>query len=155
MLIFSNSEIMTMFQDFVILYCKMLKVSINYKSSLSMVFWCWLLIVGRSKIWTFAETVNFFAFLKVVCKKDLLLFQLVLFLPAIKAKGWEVYAWELAFTEWNLYCGLGAGLISLEFFFFKELVFNLISSKCIVFCFAFSILKYFFFPYSHCLFHNM
>lgn len=146
---------MTMLWDCFVLYCRMLNVIINYKSSLSMVFWYWLLVVGRSKIWTFARAVNLLAFSEVVCKKSLLLLEYLLLLPVIEAKGWEFCAWGLVFIDRNLCYGHGDSLIFLEFFLFGELVFDLTSCKCGVFCFAAFILRYFFFLYSHRLSYDV
>lgn len=144
-----------MFQEFIVLYCRTRRIFINHKSLLSVISWRWLLIVGRSKIWTFARTVNLLAFPKVVCKGGLPLLKLFLLLPSAKAEGWEVCAWKLAFMNWNLCYGLSGGLISLELTFLGELVFNLNSCKCSVFCFAASILRYSFFLCLHYLSHDM
>lgn len=133
----------------------MLRVSINYKYLLSVVSCRWLLVVSRSKIWTFAGAINLLVFSEVVCKEGLPLLELLPLLQNVEAEGWEVWAWELGFTDWDLCCGLGVSLMSLEFSPLGGLVFDLISCKRGVFCFATSILRYFFFFCSHCLFNDV
>ena len=144
-----------MFRDFLVFYCRMLRVSMGYKSSLSVMSWRWLLVVGCSKIWTFAGAVNLLAFPEVVCKGGLLLLELLPLLPDTNAEGWEVCAWGLAFTDWDLCCGLGGGLISPEFFLLGGVAFDLTSCRRGVFCLAASILRYSFFLYSHRLSHDV
>ena len=143
-----------MFRDFLVLYCRMLRVSTNHKFSLSAVSWRWLLVVGRSKIWNFAGAVNLLAFPEVVCKGGLPLLELLPLLPAAEAEGWEVCVWGLTFTDWDLCCGHGGGFISPKLSFLGGLVFDLTSCKRGIFCFAASILRYYFFLCSHCLSHD-
>lgn len=144
-----------MLRDFFVLYCRILKVSIDYKPSLSVIFWLWLLVVGRSKIWTFAGAVNLLAFSEFVCKNSLPLLQLLFLLPCVAAERWEICACGLEFTDWDFYCGLGGGLISLKLFLLWKLVFDITLCKRSVFCFNASILRCTFFFCSHCLSHNV
>ncbi len=152
---FWKSEIMTMLRDFLVLYYTILSVSIDYKSSMSVIFSLWLLVVRRSKIWTFAWAVNLLAFPEFVCKNGLPLLQLLSLLPCVTAEGWEICACGIEFTDWDFYCGLGSGLISLKFFLLWRLVFGITSCKRGVFCFTAFILRYLFFFCSHCLSHNV
>ena len=108
-------------------------------------FWFWLLVVGRLKIWTFAGAVNLFAFLDVVCRGGLSLLELLSLLPTARAEGLGVWVGELVFTDWDLCCGLGGGLISPGLSLLWRVGFELVSCRRGVFCFAASILRYSFF----------
>ena len=155
MLSFWKSGIMTIFRDFLVLYCKMLRVSMGYKSSLSVLSWRWLLVVDCSKIWTFAGTVNLLTFPEVICRGALPLLELLPLLRIAEVEGLGFCAWGLAFTDWDLCCGHGDGLMFLEFSLLRRVAFDLTSYKRRVFFFAASILKYLFFLYSHRLSHDV
>lgn len=144
-----------MFWDFLVFYCKMLRVSINHKFSLSVISWHWLLVVGCSLNWIFVRAVNLLAFLEVVCVEGLPLLERLPILPVVEAEVWEVYTKGQVFMDWDFCCGLGRSLISLEPFFLRRLVFKLTLCKCGIFCyFAFN-LRYFFFLCLHCLSNNV
>ena len=144
---FWKSGIMTRFRDFLVMYCRILRISMGYSFLLPAVSERWLLVVGRSKTWTFGGAVNLLAFSEVVCRKVLPLLELLPLLPIVEAESLPFYAWGLAFTDRDLYVGLSDGLMSLEFSFLKGLDFGLTLCRRRVFFFAASILIYFFFLY--------
>lgn len=115
----------------------------------------WFLVIGCSKILTFARAINLLAFLEVVCKKDLLLIKLFLFLPISKAERLGFFAGRWAFTDQYLCYWLGNNFRSLEFSFLGRVVFDLTLYRCKVFCFTAAILRYSFFLYSYCLSYNL
>lgn len=155
MLLFRNSGIIMMFWEFLVLYYRMLSVSIDYKFSLSLGSWCWLLVGGRSKIQSFVGMMNLLALPKVICRGAFLLLELLSLFSLAEAENREVCTQKLAFMDSNLCLNLGGGLISLELFFLRRLVFYLTSCKHGMFCFTTSILEYFFFLYSYCLSYNV
>ncbi len=141
---FGKSGIMTRFRDFLVIYYRILRISMGYTFWLPAVSERWLLVVSCSKIWTFGGAVNLLAFSEVVCRRILPLLELLPLLPIAEAESLGFYAWGLAFTDRDLYVGLIGGLMSLEFSFLRRLDFGLTLCRRRVFFFAASILKYFF-----------
>lgn len=126
---FWNSEIMTVFWDFLLFHFQILRVSIDYKFLLSMVYWRWLLIVSRSKIWLFAKMVNFPVFPDDVCSGGLKLLKFLVFLLITQTKKLRLYGWRLAFTNRDLCLSFAGSPITLEIYFFRWVIFHLTSCR--------------------------
>lgn len=73
-----------------------------------MLSWCWLLVVGRSKIWTLAGAMYRLSFHDVVRRGGLALLALLPLLPGIGA--WAGVCCKLVYFIWGLCCGLCGGL---------------------------------------------
>lgn len=114
--------------DYLVLYYKILRVSIDQDFLSIVVSWCGILVDGCLNIWTFAEAVNLLTFPEVFCNRSLPEHDFLSFLCETVAWGIAVNDLEPVFVNWDFCYSLGNGFLFSDFFLLRENILELVLS---------------------------